>query len=49
MGYKVNKDEVGMKILIPSFLKFVKVNNEDGTYEIKPLYMLNEEELKNRR
>ncbi len=46
MGYKVNKGEVGMKILIPSFLKFVKVNNEDGTYEIKPFYMLNEEELK---
>lgn len=46
MGYKINKGEVGIKILIPSFLKFVKINKEDGDFDIKPLYMLNEEELK---
>lgn len=46
MGYKINKDETGMKILIPSFLRFAKVNKEDGTFDIKPLYMLTEEELK---
>lgn len=46
MGYKVKKDETGMKILIPSFLRFAKINKDDGTFEIKPLFMLNEEELK---
>lgn len=46
MGYKINKDETGMKILIPSFLRFAKLNKEDGTFDIKPLYMLNENELK---
>lgn len=46
MGYKINKDETGMKILIPSFLRFAKIINDDGTFDVKPLYMLNEEEMK---
>lgn len=46
MGYKVNKDETGMKILIPSFLKFVKIKTGADTFDIKPLFMLNENELK---
>lgn len=45
MGYKVKKNETGMKILIPVFLKFAKLNNEDGTFEVKPLYILTKEEL----
>lgn len=46
MGYKINDKENGIKILMPNFLKFIKIINEDGSFEIKPLYMLNEEELK---
>ncbi len=46
MGYKVKKNEVGLKILIPTFLRFVKIDKGNGGFEIKPLYMLNEEEIK---
>lgn len=46
MGYKINKDETGMKILIPSFLRFARINKEDGSFDVKPLYMLDENELK---
>lgn len=45
MGYKVKKNETGMKILIPVFLRFAKINKEDGTFEVKPLYILTKEEL----
>lgn len=46
MGYKINEKEKGIKILMPNFLKFIKIINADGSFEIKPLYMLNAEELK---
>ncbi len=46
MGYRVNKDEVGIKILIPSFLKFVKIIDSENAFTIKPLYTLTQSELK---
>lgn len=46
MGYMINKEEKGIKILIPSFLTIVKVKNEKGVYELKPLFTLNDNELK---
>lgn len=46
MGYYINKGETGIKILFPVFLKFIKVNINDSKFEIKPIYLLTEEELK---
>lgn len=46
MGYKINEGETGIKILFPVFLKMVKVDISDNEYEIKPLYLLSEDELK---
>lgn len=46
MGYYINKGEKGIKILFPVFLKFIKVNINDSQFEIKPIYLLTEEELK---
>lgn len=46
MGYYPQKDETSMKILVPSFLTFVKVIDKDGAFVIKPLFTLTEEERK---
>ena len=46
MGYYINKGEKGIKILFPVFLKFIKVNINDSQFEIKPIYLLTDEELK---
>lgn len=45
MGHKLKKDSKGIKIFIPNFTTLVKIFNDDGSYEIKPVYMLNKEEL----
>ncbi len=44
MGYKINNGETGIKILVPVFLKFIKIKIDDSQYEIKPIYLLSEEE-----
>lgn len=46
MGYKINEGETGIKILFPVFLKFIKVNINDSQFDIKPIYLLSENELK---
>lgn len=46
MGYKINEGETGIKILFPVFLKFIKVNINDSQFDIKPIYLLSEDELK---
>ena len=46
MGYHVNKDEVGIKILIPCFYTTIKVFNDDGSYTIKSLKQLSDNERK---
>lgn len=46
MGYHVNKDETGIKILVPSFFKLVKIKISDNEFEVKPLKSLNDEEMK---
>ena len=46
MGYKVNKGETGIKILIPRFYTTVKIKNADGTTIIKPFNQLSESEKK---
>ena len=43
MGYKINNGETGIKILVPVFLKFIKIKIDDSQYEIKPIYLLSEE------
>lgn len=43
MGYYPKKDEKGIKILVPSFFTRVKIKSDDGSYEIKPLYTLSDE------
>jgi Domain of unknown function (DUF955). len=44
MGYKINKDEKSMKILIPSFFKLVKIKLDEINYEIKPYSTLTDKE-----
>lgn len=46
MGYKINESETGIKILFLDFLKFIKVNINDSQFDIKPIYLLSENELK---
>lgn len=46
MGYYPQKDETSMKILVPSFLTFVKVIDKDDAFVIKPLFTLTKEERK---
>lgn len=48
MGYKVNKAEEGIKILIPSFLRLVKIK-ASGNEEIKLYKDLTKEEMKKYR
>ena len=45
MGYRINKGEEGIKILIPSFLKLIKVI-KNGQEELKNYRNLSKEELK---
>ena len=49
MGYYPKKDEKGIKILVPSFYTRVKIKNDDGGYEIKPLYTLSDDDKKKYR
>ncbi len=49
MGYYPQKDEKSMKILVPSFLTFVKITDKDNSSVIKPLFALTEEEQKRYR
>ena len=46
MGFNVDDKQryEGIKILVPSFLIFVKIKLKDDTYEYKPLYLLTKEE-----
>lgn len=46
MGYYPQKYEKGIKILVPSFFTRVKIKQEDGNYEIKPLFSLSDEDKK---
>lgn len=46
MGYKINEGETGIKIIYPVFLKFIKVKINDTQFDIKPIYLLTEDELK---
>lgn len=46
MGYYPQKNEKGIKILVPSFFTRVKIKQEDGNYEIKPLFSLSDEDKK---
>ena len=43
MGYYPNKD-TGIKIFIPYFMKFAKIQIDNEKYEIKPYYLLNDTE-----
>ncbi len=45
MGYYPKKDEKSIKILIPSFLTYVKISEKENV-TIKPLFTLTDEELK---
>lgn len=49
MGYFPKKGEKGIKILVPSFYTRVKIKNDDGTYEIVPLFALAGDEKKKYR
>lgn len=47
LGYHVNKGAKGITVLVPNFLTIVKLYNaEDGCFDYKPYYLLNENELK---
>lgn len=46
MGYKINKGAKGIKIFIPNFYNLAKIKIDDTKYEIKPYYLLNEDEKK---
>lgn len=45
MGYRINSNEKGIKILIPNFYTIVKIKTEeDGKYMLKPLFALTDAE-----
>lgn len=46
MGYMLNKDSKGIKIIIPNFYNLAKVKVNDSTYDIKPYFILTDEEKK---
>lgn len=46
MGYMLNKDSKGIKIFIPNFYNLAKVKINDSTYDIKPYFILTDEEKK---
>ncbi len=49
MGYKINKGTKGIKIFIPNFYNLVKIKVDDSKFEIKPYYMLTDDEKKRYR
>lgn len=51
MGYKIKDGEYEkpIHIITPSFLSFVKIKLDGDNYEIKPLYLLNADEMKKYR
>lgn len=49
MGYKINKGTKGIKIFIPNFYNLVKIKVEESKFEIKPYYMLTDDEKKRYR
>ena len=51
MGYYPKEEEKGngLKILVPSFFTRVKIKNDDGSYEIKPLFALSDDDKKRYR
>lgn len=44
MGYHLNKDSKGIKVFIPNFYTLVKIKINDMKFEVKPLFLLSEEE-----
>lgn len=47
MGYRINSNEKGIKILVPTFYTIVKIKtDEEGKYIVKPLFSLTDEERK---
>jgi len=46
MGYTINKGAKGIKIFIPNFVNLIKIDNDNKTTEVKPYYLLTEEEKK---
>ena len=48
MGYKINKGAKGIKIFIPNFMNFVKIQDKDSKdgYIIKPYFLLTDDEKK---
>ena len=46
MGYHLNKDSKGIKVFIPNFYTLVKIKNGDNNFEVKPLFLLTDEERK---
>lgn len=44
MGYKINKGAKGIKVFIPNFINYVKVKIDKDNYEIKPYFLLSDEE-----
>lgn len=46
MGYMLNKDSKGIKIILPNFYNLAKVKVNDSTYDIKPYFILTDEEKK---
>lgn len=46
MGYHLNKDSKGIKVFIPNFYTLVKIKNGDNNFEVKPLFLLTDEEIK---
>lgn len=49
MGYKINKGAKGIKIFFPNFYNLAKIKIDDTKYEIKPYYLLTEDEKKRYR
>lgn len=49
MGYKIKKGAKGIKIFIPNFYNLAKIKIDDTKYEIKPYYLLTEDEKKRYR
>ncbi len=49
MGYKINKGAKGIKIFIPNFYNLAKIKIDDTKYEIKPYYLLTDDEKKRYR
>lgn len=46
MGYHLNKDCKGIKVFIPNFYTLVKIKIDDTNFDVKPLFLLTDEERK---